>query len=114
MRYTIVDLEGAVRDSFSDRADLEAALHEAEQDAPGSAAALYVLTYAGPGQRVGEAERGDEVLAAVAGRRAITGFVDTAREIAFAQVKTSTYRGNVTRVYRPFATSRRTRSGAGA
>jgi hypothetical protein len=63
MRYVIVDLDGAAREHLSNRADLRDVLREVEADTPGIAAELYVLTYDAYGDRVGEAERGDELLA---------------------------------------------------
>ena len=74
MPYTIVDLDGSTRDCFEARGELELALYEAELEHPGSAQDLYVFLIDDAGEQVGDAERGDEVLANLAQPRSLTVF----------------------------------------
>jgi hypothetical protein len=62
MRYVIVDLEGASRDYFGERQELIEALEELGGEEPGTTAEVFIVTYDERGDRVGEPERGDEVL----------------------------------------------------
>ena len=69
MRYVIVDLEGASRDYFSERQDLVDAIAEVEADQPGAADELFIMTYDEAGERTGDPERGDELLARYSGAK---------------------------------------------
>jgi hypothetical protein len=92
MRYVIVDLEGASRDYFGRRSDVRDALLEHEQERPGAAQELFVAKYDDmSGERIGELERGDEVLAStVLDSSAATSFVASASSIAWAVRGTAT------------------------
>lgn len=70
MRFVIVDLEGASRDYFSGRQDLVDALAELEAEQPGTAAEVFIVSYDEAGERVGEPERADELLARYSGAKA--------------------------------------------
>lgn len=63
MRFVIVDLEGAPRDSFGERQDLVDAIVELESGCPGTAGEVFVMSYDEAGERTGEIERADELLA---------------------------------------------------
>ncbi len=63
MRFVIVDLDGASRDYFSERQDVVEALEELESEHAGATGEVFVVTYDEQGSRVGEPERGDEIVA---------------------------------------------------
>jgi hypothetical protein len=62
MRYVVVDLAGNQRESFVSWAELVEELKEGLRSMPTSLRSLYVLTYDDEGQRIGSAQRGDELL----------------------------------------------------
>jgi hypothetical protein len=62
MRYVLVDLQGASREYFASRDAARNAILELEDEEQGIAAELYVVAYGDDGGRVGEPERGDELL----------------------------------------------------